>query len=178
MAPDEITGLLTVVSDDLDAANTANLCGEGVVQSGARILVADVSSGVPVPIDFVDSMNVSSKGKHTPGPINLSFTDQPYSSAAICGNTVEWHVNLETLPATYTEGSNSKSSYTAKAKEGNLQSEQRFILNQCEFRQFQLQLKDSGSEVCLLKDKGESCISNAECCSGKCRGPQGNKVCK
>lgn len=178
LAPDEITGLLTVASDDPDAAGEANLCGEGVVQSGVRILVADVSSGVPVPIDFVDDMSVTSKGKSIPGPINLRFTDQPYSSSAVCGNTVEWHVNLETLPATHTEGSNSKSSYTAKAKEGNLQTEQRFLLNQCEFRQFQLQLKDSDSTTCLLLPKGDSCVSNAQCCSGKCRGPQGGKVCK
>jgi hypothetical protein len=31
---------------------------------------------------------------------------------------------------------------------------------------------------CELGQKGDSCTSDAECCSGKCRGPNGKKTCK
>ena len=58
-----------------------------------------------------------------------------------------------------TTGANPKWSYTAGAKEGNLQKIESFSLNQCELREFQLQLQSSNSGVCLLKQKGESCIT-------------------
>lgn len=35
-----------------------------------------------------------------------------------------------------------------------------------------------GDPPCELKQKGESCNADAECCSGKCRGPSGNQSCK
>jgi len=35
-----------------------------------------------------------------------------------------------------------------------------------------------GGGTCDLKQKGESCSSDAECCSGKCRGSGSSKTCK
>lgn len=176
--PSEVLGLLTINSDDPDFPHTADLCGESALQSGVRILVSDVSSGVPIAVDEVDSMAIQSKGKNRPGPINLQFTDQPLSSTVVCGNTIAYHVNQETLPSTHTTGSNPKSSYQAKAKEGNLQAAESFTLEQCEFRDFQLQLQDSDSPVCALAQKGEACTTAGDCCSNKCKGPDGGKTCK
>jgi hypothetical protein len=178
LAPSEVTGILTVVSDDPDNPLTGNLCGESVAQSGVRILVTDQSVPVPVPIDEVDSMSVQTKGINTPSPINLRFTDQPLSSANICGSQVDYHLDLEFLPATNTTGSNPKSSYEAKAKERNLQAAQSFGLDQCELREFQLQLEGSAARICLLLTRGEVCTNDAECCSNKCRGLIGKKICK
>jgi hypothetical protein len=179
LAPDDITGLLTVVSDDPNATGEAELCGEGVVQSGLRMLVTEVSSGVPLVVDPVESITLRSKGKLTPGPINLSWSDKPLEGpVAVCGNDVSWHVNLETLPATETTGSQGgKSQYELNVKEGNLQDNRTFGLGQCEFREFQMQLQDADSEICLLKTKGESCDFADECCSGKCTGKPGAKTC-
>ena len=176
--PNEVTGLLTIVSDDPDFPHTADLCGESAQQSGVRILVSDVSSGIPIAIDEVDSLTIQSKGKNRPGPINLQFTDQPLSTADVCGNTIAYHVNQETLPSTDTTGGNNKSSYQAKAMEGNLQAAESFTLDQCEFRDSQLQLQDSTSPSCLLAAKGEACDTDGDCCSGKCKGPDGSKTCK
>ena len=36
---------------------------------------------------------------------------------------------------------------------------------------------DCGS-ICSLSDSGESCTSNSECCSNKCRGKPGSKTCR
>lgn len=140
IAPSEVTGMLTVVSDDPDGPSMADLCGESVAKSGVRILVTDQSFPVPVPIDNVDDMRVQTKGINTPSPINLHFTDQPLSSTAICGSSVDYHLDLEILPATHTTGNNPRSSYLAKAKEGNLQASHTLSLHQCELRDFQLQL--------------------------------------
>ena len=178
LAPDEFTGLLTIVSDDPDGNALADLCGEGVAQSGIRVLTTDISSGIPLVVDEVDNITIRSKGKKTPSPINLQFIDVVPQSVDICNNTVTWHVDQETLPAVGTTGNNPRSSYQTSAKEGNLQDAQSFSLDQCEFREFQLQLLDSVSEVCLLLQKGESCTSAGQCCSGKCKGPNGNKTCK
>jgi hypothetical protein len=178
LAPSALTGSLTIVSDDPGPAQPANLCGESVAQSGVRLLVTEVSSGSPVPVDEVDSITIQSKGKKTPSPINLQFFDQPLSSANICGNDIYYHVDQETLPEVGTTGSNPKSSYSTKAMEGNLQTSESFSLGQCEFRDFQLELFDSNSNICLLLPKGDSCTTAGECCSGKCKGPEGNKTCK
>ncbi|MEE8522886.1 MAG: matrixin family metalloprotease [Thermoanaerobaculia bacterium] len=35
-----------------------------------------------------------------------------------------------------------------------------------------------GDPPCDLGQKGDSCSSDGECCSGKCRGPSGNQTCK
>jgi len=178
LAPTEALGELTVASDDPDGAAEAPLCGESVRQSGVRILVTDISSGDPVAIPNVDVITIASKGVHTPSPVNLRFTDVALQSTDICDNQVRWHVDQETLPNTATTGANPNGSYTAGAKEGNLQKDESFGLGQCELREFQLQLTNSNSGVCLLKQKGESCTSAGECCSGKCTGSAGSKTCK
>ena len=178
LVPSEITDVLVVTSDDPDSTHQANLCGESAWQSGLRVLVTDVSSGIPVAVDEVDSLTIQSKGKNRPGPINLQFTNHPVTSADVCGNTIWYHVNQETLPSTYTTGSDPRSSYLAKAQETNLQQSEQFGLGQCEFRDFQLQLQDSKSENCLLLAKGDSCVNDGECCSYKCKGPIGRKTCK
>lgn len=178
LAPDEYTGTLTIVSDDPDGALDAGLCGEGVAQSGVRVLTTENSSGVPLVVEGVDNIRIRSKGKNTPSPINLSFTDVNSQTVDICGNTVTWHVDQESLPTAQTTGGNPKSSYEVSAKEGNLQDAQSFSIGQCDFLEFQLQLQDSGSEICILKQKGESCETDGECCSGKCKGPDGGKTCK
>ena len=62
-----------------------------------------------------------------------------------------------------------------------LQDSKNFNLGQCEFKEFQLQLKSGDGDdggICLLKEKGEACESDAECCSFKCKGPEGGKTCK
>ena len=178
LAPDEYRGELAIVSDDPDAAGTAELCGEGVAQSGIRVLTTDISSGTPVVVQGVDTINIRSKGKKTPSPINLTFNDVMWQQTTICDNTVTWHVDQETLPDTATVGGNRKSSYEVSAKEGNLQDSQSFELGQCEFLEFQLQLQDSASEACLLLPKGASCDNDGQCCSGNCKGKNGEKNCK
>jgi hypothetical protein len=178
LAPDEFTGLLTVVSDDPDGDGLADLCGEGVAQSGIRVLTTDISSGFPLVVDEVDNITIRSKGKKTPSPIHLQFTDVVPQSVDICNNTVTWHVDQETLPVVGTTGNNPRSSYETSARDGNLQDAQSVNLGQCQFREFQLQLLDSGAPSCLLLPKGASCTNAGECCSGKCKGPDGNKSCK
>lgn len=178
LAPGEITGTLTVASDDPDGDATGDLCGESVQQSGVRILVTDQSGPEPVPIGKVDEIRLQSKGKNTPSPINLRWIDRGLMFANVCGNSIQYHVDQETLPETYTTGSTPRSSYVAKAKVGNLQAIESFPLHQCEFRDFQLQLEDSDSGVCLLLPKGAACTTDGECCSGKCRGPNGAMTCR
>jgi len=183
LSPDEYLGELTIVSDDPDGNSLSALCGEGVARSGIRTLVVDTTSGEPVAVDSVDSMTVKSKGKKTPSPINMQFTDVVPQTATICGNVIDWHLDLENLPATETTGSKGgKSQYEAYAREGNLQDSRTFRLGQCEFSEFQMQLLDSGDggdpPSCPHKQKGESCSTDAECCSFKCKGPNGNKSCK
>jgi hypothetical protein len=178
LAPSEVLGLLTVVSDDPDGDATGDLCGESAAKSGIRVLVTDFSGDVPLVVEGVDNITVKSKGKRTPSPVNLQFTDVYSQSVDVCGNTLTWHVDQETLPAVGTTGSNPNSSYQVSAREGNLADQQSFSLGQCEFRDFQLQFLDSDSDVCTLLPKGESCDNDGQCCSGKCKGPDGNKTCK
>jgi hypothetical protein len=177
-APDEFLGLLSIVSDDPDASGEAELCGEGVAQSGVRVLATEISTGLPLPVEGVDNITLKSKGKKTPAPINYQFTDVPVQTVSVCENIVAWHVDQETLPSVGTTGNNPKSSYQVSAREGNLQSSQSFNLGQCDFFEFQLQLLDSGSEECALLAKSEACTTDGECCSGKCKGPSGGKTCK
>jgi hypothetical protein len=174
LAPSEVTGLLTVDSDDPSGPDLADLCGESSAQSGVRILVTEVNTGTPIPLAEVGSLTISSQGV-TPRT-NLRFTDHPVSMGAVCGNPVVWHVDQETLQAAGTTGNNPQGSYTAKAKEGSEQITKTFGLGQCELREFQLQL--GGGGVCLLRPKGDSCTNAGECCSGKCKGPEGGKTCK
>jgi hypothetical protein len=176
LAPSEVTGQLTIVSDDPNSPDVANLCGESSAQSGVRILVTEVSTGTPIPVVGVDALTISSQG--IVPRTNLRFTDQAVSTTDVCGNTVVWHVDQETLKATETSGNNPLGSYTAKAREGSLQTTETFGLGQCELREFQLQLGDNDGAMCLLLPKGAPCTSAGECCSGKCKGPGGGKTCK
>jgi len=144
MTPDEILGTLTVTSDDPDALGQAALCGEGVAQSGMRLLVTDVTAGVPSIIGSVDDLRVSSKGKGTPGPIQFRFRNQTPSSEMVCGNTVNYHVDLEVLPTAATTGNNPKASYEVRAKEGQMQSSETFQIGQCDFLAMQVQLTSNG----------------------------------
>ena len=82
------------------------------------------------------------------------------------------------MQAAGTTGNNPQGSYTAKAKEGKLQITETFGLDQCELREFQLQLGDNDGPMCLLLPKGAACSNAGECCSGKCKGPSGDKSCK
>lgn len=180
--PGDITGVLNIVSDDPDFPHTADLCGESVTQSGIRTLVTDVTSGVPIMIDSVDSMTVKSKGKNTPSPINLMFDNVAPTMSTVCGNDIYWHLNLERLPSTETTGSKGgRSQYEAYAKEGNLQTTRTFPLGQCEFSEFQMQLTSTdggGGGSCPVGKKGDACDSADDCCSGKCSGKAGAMTCR
>ena len=144
MSPDETLGTLTVVSNDPDALGQAELCGEGVAQSGMRLLVTDVTLGDPAIIDFVDDLRISSKGKGTPGPIQFRFRNQAAATTMVCGNTVSYHVDLEVLPTAATTGNNPKASYEVRAKEGKMQSSETFQIGQCDFLDMQVQLTSNG----------------------------------
>lgn len=37
---------------------------------------------------------------------------------------------------------------------------------------------DGGGQPCTLGQSGDPCSGNGDCCSGKCRGPNGNKSCR
>ena len=176
-APSEVTGTLTVLSDDPGSPGLGDLCGESAAKSGVRILVTDQSGPVPVAIDEVDDMRIMSKGLNTPSPINLRFTDQPLITTTVCDSLVSYHLDLEILPATDTTGNNPKSSYDARAKEGNLQADHTFGLNQCELHEFQMQLDVAGARTCSLLPSGAACTKGSECCSRKCQGPRNNKTC-
>ena len=146
LLPSEVLGELAITSNDPDAGGTAELCGESVAQSGARLLVVDVSSGSPVPVDGVDSLTLKSKGKNTPSPVSITLNDAPVENANVCTNPIMYHLNVETLPSTGTTGNNPKASYEVSAKEGNLQSKTSFNLGQCEFREETLQLTSEGGK--------------------------------
>jgi hypothetical protein len=137
-APDETTGTLTVTSNDPGGAATADLCGEAVVQSGVRVLVVD---GTDTPIIGLDRLTLTSKGIHTPGPISIKLTDVSPTTATICNNTIQYHLDIENLPPTDTAEANPNSSYDIYAKEGNKQVRQSFTLGQCEFKEFILMLQ-------------------------------------
>ena len=65
--------------------------------------------------------------------------------------------------------------------DGNLQDQRNFSLDPCEFKEFQLQLRsDDGGDGgnCNLLPKGAACDNDGQCCSGKCKGPEGGKTCK
>lgn len=182
LTPTEVTGILTVHTDDPDAVDEAPMCGEGAVQSGFRALVTDTTTGLPIIVDPVESITLRSKGKSTPSPVNMMFTDKPAEGPlSVCGNDINWHLQLETLAATQTTGQGGgKSQYELLVKDGNLQDARSFSLGQCDFLDFQMQLKSSdggGGGICLLKPKGESCDFADECCSGKCTGKPGAKTC-
>jgi hypothetical protein len=138
-SPDDVTGTLTVVSNDPGGDETAGLCGEVAAQSGIRILMVDFSD---TPINGVDMLTLQSKGIHTPKPIHIRMTDVPVSvDLDVCGNTVRYHMQQEDLPPTHTTGNDPNSSYHVRGKEGNKQAKNDFVLDQCEFKEFILRLR-------------------------------------
>jgi len=135
--PDDVTGTLTVVSNDPQGNAAGVLCGEPVGQSGVRELVVNNAQN---PIFGVDSLTLTSKGINTPSPINIKLTNVSPTTTTVCNKSVEWHLNQENLPSTQTTGSNPRSSYTTKAKDGSKQATKSFSLGQCEFKEFILKL--------------------------------------
>ncbi|HUG82451.1 MAG TPA: hypothetical protein VML01_12355 [Bryobacterales bacterium] len=146
----------------------------------SAILATDVTTGLPMPIFGLDRLDLNSKGKNTPSPVSITLTNADPIATNVCGNPVQYHLNYEALAAVGTTGNNPKSSYEAKAKEGNQQASHSFNLAQCEFLEFQLQLTGNSGDLppaCTLGQKGDSCTLGAECCSGKCTGKSGSKTC-
>jgi hypothetical protein len=137
-SPDDVTGTFTVVSNDPGGDETAVLCGEVAAQSGVRILMVDSSDD---PINGVDMLTLQSKGIHTPKPIHIRMTDVAVSQDLVCGNTVRYHMQQEDLPPTHTTGNDPNASYHVRGKEGNKQTKNDFILDQCEFKDFILRLR-------------------------------------
>jgi len=136
-SPDDVTGTLTVMSNDPQGDAMGGLCGEPVGQSGVRELVVNNAQN---PISGVDSLILKSKGINTPSPISIMLTDVFPTTTMVCNKSVTWHLNREDLPTTQTTGSNPRSSYTTKAKEGNKQASKSFSLGQCDFKEFILKL--------------------------------------
>jgi hypothetical protein len=148
-----------------------------------QLLVLDVSSGTPAPISGVDRIDLTSKGKNTPSPVNITLTNAPVLNATVCNNPILYHLDAEYLSAAATQGNNPKSSYEASAKEGNLQTSSSFNLDKCELRVDTLQITgNSGGEppppACMLAQKGDACTMDSECCSNKCTGKAGSMTCK
>lgn len=137
-SPDEVTGTLTVMSNDPQGDATGGLCGEPVGQSGVRELVVNATD---LPIVLLDTLTLTSKGINTPSPINIKLTDANPLTTMVCSKSVTYHLNREDLPTTQTTGSNPRSSYITKAKEGSKQASKSFSLGQCEFKEFILKLK-------------------------------------
>jgi hypothetical protein len=137
-APDQQTGMLSIVSNDPVAAdNQAGLCGEPTYQSGARVLVVDTSTS---PVSSLANLTLSSQGltptfKQTLMPAALR------SAPNICGNTILYHLDNETLRPAGTTGNNPKASYQVSAKNGSTQANMSFTLGQCETKRIVLQIK-------------------------------------
>jgi hypothetical protein len=137
MAPDQQTGMLSITSNDPVAGdNTAGLCGEPTYHSGARVLVVDASSN---PVSSVKSLSLSSKGLHP--NVSESLAPALLHSATVCGNTIQYQLDNETLPPAGTTGSNPNSSYDISAKQGSTQASESFTLGQCQMQQLILQIK-------------------------------------
>jgi hypothetical protein len=137
-APDQQTGTLTIASNDpVSADNSAALCGEPTVQSGARILVVDSTTS---PVSSVKSLNLNSSGLH-PG-VNQTLSPAKLVTANnICGNTIKYHLDNELLPPAGTTGNSPNSSYSLSAKQNSTQANMSFTLGQCEVKQVVLQIK-------------------------------------
>jgi hypothetical protein len=137
-APDQQTGTLSIVSNDpVPADNSAGLCGEPTDQSGVRVLVLNTSN---TPVSSVANLTLSSSGL-TP-PFKQTLMPAPIlSTPNICGNTVQYHLDNETLRPAGTTGNNPKGSYSLSAKNGSTQANMSFTLGQCEMKQIVVQIK-------------------------------------
>ena len=136
--PDQQTGFLTIVSNDpVPAHNGAGLCGEPTYQSGARVLVVNTANQ---PVASVASITIASKGL-TP-PFSQTLRPAPLQSVQnICGKTIQYHLDTETLRPAGTTGNNPKGSYTVSAKNGSTQANVSFSLGQCEMEDITLQIR-------------------------------------
>jgi hypothetical protein len=136
-APDQQTGTLSIVSNDpLPANNAAGLCGEPTYQSGARVLVVDSMNN---PMSSISSVSLMSNGL-TP-PFRQTLMPAPLISVSnICGNTIQYHLDNETLRPAGTTGNNPRASYSLSAKDKSTQSNMSFTLNQCQVEQIFLQI--------------------------------------
>ena len=112
---------------------------------------------VLVPVANVDKLNLVSKGKNTPSPINIRLTNVPLQTASVCGKTIPYHLHNELLPTVGTTGSNPRSSYIADAMEGNLQGTLSYSIGQCNFVVDSIQLLSGaggGGKPCNPKSPG------------------------
>ena len=165
--PYNITGEIQVWEEGKDFPATEILCGESVAQSGFRLLVTDYSKFKPEPIENVDVIKISTFGENQPSPLKLTWNKVQVNTTTICGREIKWHINQESLASVESSGANKKSAYVLYAKHGNLQKSMTVFLDQCQFRDLHIQLKDSGPG-CLLGDRGAFCQGDGECCSGRC----------
>jgi hypothetical protein len=142
VAPDQQLGSLSIISNDPvgsdDTAGAADgLCGEPVYHSGARVLVIDSLSN---PMSSVSKLTLVSKGLK-PG-FNETLMPAPLHSAPnICGNTILYHLDNETLKPAGTTGNNPLASYVLTAKKGATSANMSFTLGQCQMQQLILQVK-------------------------------------
>jgi hypothetical protein len=129
---------LTISSNDpLAGGNAAGLCGEPVYHSGIRALVVNATGQ---PINPLKSLSLASKGLKP----NISQTLSPAIPATapnICGNSITYTLDNETLPPAGTTGNNPNASYTLSAKQGSTSATMSFTLGQCEFKQPILQIR-------------------------------------
>jgi hypothetical protein len=75
---------------------------------------------------------------------NISQTLSPAIPATapnICGNSITYTLDNETLPPAGTTGNNPNASYTLSAKQGSTSATMSFTLGQCEFKQPILQIR-------------------------------------
>lgn len=141
-APDQQLGSLSIISNDPvasddTAAGTDGLCGEPVFHSGARVLVIDSLSN---PISSVSKITLVSKGLK-PAFSETLMPAPLHSAPNICGNTIQYHLDNETMKPAGTTGSNPLASYVLTAKQGSTSAHMSFTLGQCQMQQIILQIK-------------------------------------
>jgi hypothetical protein len=137
-APDQQTGTLTIASNDpIGGDNAAGLCGEPVYHSGIRALVVNATGQ---PINPLKSLSLSSKGLK-PNIAQTLAPAIPATAPNICGNSITYTLDNETLPPAGTTGNNPNASYTLTAKQGATSATLSFTLGQCQFMQPILQIK-------------------------------------
>jgi len=129
-APDQQTGTLKITSNDpVVGDNTSALCGEPVYHSGARVLLVDTLNN---PLASVTTLRLTTQDivptfleKLSPAPL------QP--PANVCGNTVYYHLDNETLKPT---GKNPNAYYVVLVNDNpHYFLPVDFRLGQCQFQQ-------------------------------------------
>ena len=63
------------------------------------------------------------------------------TALSICGNSIHYHLDNETLKPAGTTGSNPLASYVLTAKKGSTSANMSFTLGQCQMQQIILQIK-------------------------------------